>query len=364
MIISPADEYKTIIKYTVYYSATKGVTVDNKEGHLQTSDGTTTELVVGSGLLTDDAKTTMLVTIAKLTDGFGNYDGKALTAADLTYNIYVVTKDTAVTNLASLQALVDPALIKKVADIAPGTDTAIVTTVDGLTANTAYDIYVTAANGNGEGSMSAKVVHTTRIVYGTVPQNTQKEGNRELRLQNTQMTGDDVEFIQRVLFVLGYDLVIDGVFGSGTAEAVKHFQKANGMKATGSVGSKDKYKLLLMAEKRINNYDRARPGKSQSEGIAVDSANWGVDVLKLGVKGYELQNMSIDELLYTLNDEEYMASVHRDTEALFESNDRMVEHVEKLADAVDDSVNIEESMETVVEKTSELMDGIKGWFDN
>lgn len=203
-----ADEYKTITKYTVYYSATQGVTVDNKEGHLPTSDGTTTELVVGSGLLTDDtnyyfivtastadkesdpsdevmkapsnidnaaptgtvtavvvagtdAKTTMSVTITKLTDGFGNYDGKALIAADLTYNIYVVTNDTAVTDLASLQALVDPALIKKVADIAPGTDTAIVTTVDGLTANTAYDIYVTAANGNGEGSMTAKVEHTT-----------------------------------------------------------------------------------------------------------------------------------------------------------------------------------------------------------
>ena len=200
-----------------------------------------------------------------------------------------------------------------------------------------------------------------KIVYNTVPKNTPKEGNRELRLQNTKMTGDDVELVQQALFALGYNLAIDGIFGAGTAEAVRHFQKANGMKATGSVNSTDKYKLLLMAEERISSYDRANPGKSRSKGIAVDSANWGVDVLKLGVKGYELQNMDMDELLYTLNDDEYMESIHRDTEDLFESNDKMVEHVENLTDAVDDSV---ENLESIAEKTGELMDGLKGWFDN
>jgi GH24 family phage-related lysozyme (muramidase) len=49
--------------------------------------------------------------------------------------------------------------------------------------------------------------------------------------------GNDVRWVQERLKVKGYDLKADGVFGKITESKVKAFQKANGLKDDGIVGS-------------------------------------------------------------------------------------------------------------------------------
>ena len=52
-------------------------------------------------------------------------------------------------------------------------------------------------------------------------------------------TGDKVSEMQRKLKNWGYyDGAVDGIFGSGTREAVIYFQRANGLGADGVVGSR------------------------------------------------------------------------------------------------------------------------------
>ena len=48
--------------------------------------------------------------------------------------------------------------------------------------------------------------------------------------------GSEIAEIQGRLALLGYDVVADGDFGPATADAIKEFQMANGMKADGLVG--------------------------------------------------------------------------------------------------------------------------------
>ena len=48
--------------------------------------------------------------------------------------------------------------------------------------------------------------------------------------------GADIAEIQGKLILLGYDVIADGDFGVGTAEAIKEFQKSQGIKADGLIG--------------------------------------------------------------------------------------------------------------------------------
>ncbi|MDX2932356.1 peptidoglycan-binding protein [Streptomyces ipomoeae] len=57
--------------------------------------------------------------------------------------------------------------------------------------------------------------------------------------------GTDVKTVQLLLIHRGYSLKADGVFGSGTAAKVKSFQKAKGLKADGIVGANTWSKLIL-----------------------------------------------------------------------------------------------------------------------
>jgi hypothetical protein len=48
--------------------------------------------------------------------------------------------------------------------------------------------------------------------------------------------GGDVAVVQEALVEVGYVLPIDGVFGTRTLRAVRHFQRANGLRVDGIVG--------------------------------------------------------------------------------------------------------------------------------
>lgn len=59
------------------------------------------------------------------------------------------------------------------------------------------------------------------------------------------MTGDAVHVAQGLLYVAGYDPKgLDGIYGSGTAAAVKAYQTANGLTADGEAGADTFAKLL------------------------------------------------------------------------------------------------------------------------
>ena len=61
---------------------------------------------------------------------------------------------------------------------------------------------------------------------------------RELSLQDPNLTGDDVLSMQERLADLGYTEVgiPDGIFGAMTDSAVRHFQEVNGLVADGIIG--------------------------------------------------------------------------------------------------------------------------------
>lgn len=48
--------------------------------------------------------------------------------------------------------------------------------------------------------------------------------------------GDDVRSLQGQLVQLGYQIAVDGDFGSGTEDAVRHLQKSFGYDVDGKVG--------------------------------------------------------------------------------------------------------------------------------
>lgn len=48
--------------------------------------------------------------------------------------------------------------------------------------------------------------------------------------------GDEIAEIQGQLVLLGYDVMADGAFGPAMAEAIKDFQKSQGIKADGMIG--------------------------------------------------------------------------------------------------------------------------------
>ena len=85
--------------------------------------------------------------------------------------------------------------------------------------------------------------------------------------------GDTVKELQKQLISLGYDLGkwgADGDFGKATAEAVKAFQKANGLTADGVVGEKTWAKLEgNPAKAPEETYTVTIKGlkKSQAEGL-------------------------------------------------------------------------------------------------
>ena len=83
---------------------------------------------------------------------------------------------------------------------------------------------------------------------GTVWRPTIRRGNK----------GEDVKYIQTILYNLGYNLGkygIDGDFGSATEAAVKEFQRDNGLNADGVVGPLT-YEALEKASKKPESIEK------------------------------------------------------------------------------------------------------------
>lgn len=68
--------------------------------------------------------------------------------------------------------------------------------------------------------------------------------NVELNVLKTNSRGEQVKALQRLLVGYGYDLKVDGAFGSITDRHVRSFQRKNGLSADGVVGAKTWSKLL------------------------------------------------------------------------------------------------------------------------
>jgi peptidoglycan hydrolase-like protein with peptidoglycan-binding domain len=66
----------------------------------------------------------------------------------------------------------------------------------------------------------------------------QAQATHSLPTLRLDSKGDDVKYLQVILNFYGYDLKVDGVFGSKTEAAVKKFQKSRKLTADGIVGRK------------------------------------------------------------------------------------------------------------------------------
>lgn len=67
--------------------------------------------------------------------------------------------------------------------------------------------------------------------------------DRVLLLTTPYMQGEDVKQLQQALTRSGFPVTADGVFGPGTARAVKQFQTRSGLVADGIVGAKTRARL-------------------------------------------------------------------------------------------------------------------------
>ena len=67
---------------------------------------------------------------------------------------------------------------------------------------------------------------------------------RVLYLIDPPLTGEDVRLIQEALTQAGAPLVVDGVFGSATKQAVEWFQRSSGLSVDGVVGDATRASLL------------------------------------------------------------------------------------------------------------------------
>lgn len=82
------------------------------------------------------------------------------------------------------------------------------------------------------------------ITYSSKGENTV---NIELEVLKSNSRGEQVKALQRLLVGYGYDLKVDGIFGTITDRTVRTFQRKYGLSADGVVGTKTWHKLLGMA---------------------------------------------------------------------------------------------------------------------
>lgn len=101
--------------------------------------------------------------------------------------------------------------------------------------------------------------------------------------------GSDIAEIQGKLVLLGYDVMADGAFGPATAEAIKEFQKSQGIKADGLIGPAT-YSALLGRDmpdiSRSMNYIARRIISTSMDYIGVPYVFGGTSPYGFDCSGY------------------------------------------------------------------------------
>lgn len=67
--------------------------------------------------------------------------------------------------------------------------------------------------------------------------NAQRTGMNNDQMPAQQLSNADIKDVQQSLNHEGHDISVDGIWGRETAEAVRSFQQANNLNATGSLNS-------------------------------------------------------------------------------------------------------------------------------
>ncbi len=104
-----------------------------------------------------------------------------------------------------------------------------ITSIEGNTGSESQD--------NG-GRVMRKIRYPQDIVGYGRPNFDRALGDRELKLQIPYLQGKDVRELQRILFVKGYQLTVDGVFGKETDKQLRQFQRDHFLDFDGVVGRK------------------------------------------------------------------------------------------------------------------------------
>jgi lysozyme family protein len=91
-------------------------------------------------------------------------------------------------------------------------------------------------------------------------------------IQQVGSTGENVRSVQYLLNAQGYDISVDGIFGSETRGAVEQFQAANNLQADGIVGNQT-WPVLIIQVQQGDSGDAVEAVQSQ-----IDSR---VDILAL-----------------------------------------------------------------------------------
>ena len=102
-------------------------------------------------------------------------------------------------------------------------------------------------------------------------------------------TGIKVFEIQKLLSMLGYDLIIDGSFGDKTIRSLNAFQKKMGLVVDGIAGPKT-VEALKAAQKRTAKENKTQPGAKDYGQLKVETK------YKLGTNQYLKQNTPKDKL--------------------------------------------------------------------
>lgn len=86
--------------------------------------------------------------------------------------------------------------------------------------------------------------------------------------------GAAVRWVQRKLKNLGYLSDVDGDYGTGTKNAVKAFQKRNGLSADGQAGAKTIEKLKSKNAKKASGGSGSSGGGGSDDGTGTESLSW------------------------------------------------------------------------------------------
>lgn len=110
----------------------------------------------------------------------------------------------------------------------------------------AADAKVDCEKRSVEGKIRWVCMRTARPCLGPLSTITVTEGGKKPVWTRTMRRGDsgeDVTTLQKILNDLGAKLEVDGTYGRATKEAVRAFQKTNGLQADGNFGPDTQAKL-------------------------------------------------------------------------------------------------------------------------